>query len=60
MVNISINENETQLVIYALNTLAEMLEDGHLQEEDIKKNNTVDISLSSIYELKSRLESSTF
>ncbi|MGD1834944.1 MAG: hypothetical protein ACPKPY_00355 [Nitrososphaeraceae archaeon] len=60
MVNISINENETQLVIYALNTLAEMLEDGHLQEEDIKKNNTADLSLSSIYELKSRLESSTF
>ena len=60
MVNISINETETQLVVYALNSLAEMLEEGHLQEDDLKKDSNVDINLSSIYELKSRLESSTF
>ena len=60
MVNISINETETQLVVYALNSLAEMLEEGNLQEDDLKKDSNIDINLSSIYELKSRLESSTF
>ena len=57
MTNVSINEDEKHLVLFALNQLAEMIEEGHLKEEDFKETEYGYIDLSSIYELKDRLES---
>ena len=56
MTNVSINEDEKHLVLFALNQLAEMIEDGNLKEEDFKNTEYSSINLSSIYELKDRLE----
>ena len=56
MTNVSINEDEKHLVLFALNQLAEMIEDGNLKEEDFKDTEYSSINLSSIYELKDRLE----
>ncbi len=57
MTNVSINEDEKHLVLFALNQLAEMIEEGNIKEEDFKKSEYGYIDLSSIYELKDRLES---
>ncbi|MGI9011790.1 MAG: hypothetical protein ACR2F1_11470 [Nitrososphaeraceae archaeon] len=56
MTDVSINEDERHLVLFALNQLAEMIEDGNLKEEDFKDTEYSSINLSSIYELKDRLE----
>ncbi|HEX7141676.1 MAG TPA: hypothetical protein VF222_04285 [Nitrososphaeraceae archaeon] len=56
MTDVSINEDEKHLVLFALNQLAEMIEDGNLKEEDFKDTEYSFINLSSIYELKDRLE----
>ncbi len=56
MTDVSINEDEKHLVLFALNQLAEMIEDGILKEEDFKDTEYSSINLSSIYELKDRLE----
>ncbi|MGZ5470746.1 MAG: hypothetical protein ACXWFB_08640 [Nitrososphaeraceae archaeon] len=56
MTDVSINEDEKHLVLFALNQLAEMIEDGNLKEEDFKDTEYSSINLSSIYELKDRLE----
>ena len=57
MTNVSINEDEKHLVLFALNQLAEMIEEGNIKEEDFKESEYSYIDLSSIYELKDRLES---
>lgn len=56
MTDVSINEDEKHLVLFALNQLAEMIEEGNLKEEDFKDTEYSSINLSSIYELKDRLE----
>ena len=56
MTDVSINEDEKHLVLFALNYLAEMFEEGNIKEEDFKEMGYTSISLSSIYELKDRLE----
>ena len=56
MTDVSINEDEKHLVLFALNQLAEMIEDGNLNEEEFKDTQYSSINLSSIYELKDRLE----
>lgn len=56
MTDVSINEDEKHLVLFALNYLAEMFEEGNIKEEDFKEMGYSSISLSSIYELKDRLE----
>jgi hypothetical protein len=56
LTDVSINEDEKHLVLFALNQLAEMIEDGNLKEEDLKDTEYSSINLSSIYELKDRLE----
>jgi hypothetical protein len=56
LTDVSINEDEKHLVLFALNQLAEMIEDGNLKEEDFKNTEYSSINLSSIYELKDRLE----
>lgn len=56
MTDVSINEDEKHLVLFALNQLAEMIEDGDLKEENFKDTEYSFINLSSIYELKDRLE----
>jgi hypothetical protein len=56
LTDVSINEDEKHLVLFALNQLAEMIEDGNLKEEDFKDTEYSSINLSSIYELKDRLE----
>jgi hypothetical protein len=56
LTDVSINEDEKHLVLFALNQLAEMIEDGNLKEEDFKDTEYSFINLSSIYELKDRLE----
>jgi hypothetical protein len=56
LTDVSINEDEKHLVLFALNQLAEMIEDGNLNEEDFKDTQYSSINLSSIYELKDRLE----
>jgi hypothetical protein len=56
LTDVSINEDEKHLVLFALNQLAEMIEDGNLKEEDFKDTENSFINLSSIYELKDRLE----
>jgi hypothetical protein len=56
LTDVSINEDEKHLVLFALNQLAEMIEDGILKEEDFKDTEYSSINLSSIYELKDRLE----
>lgn len=56
MTDVSINEDEKHLVLFALNYLAEMFEEGNIKEEDFKEIGYPSISLSSIYELKDRLE----
>ncbi len=56
MTDVSINEDEKHLVLFALNQLAEMIEEGNLNEEDFKDTEYSSINLSSIYELKDRLE----
>lgn len=56
MTDVSINEDEKHLVLFALNQLAEMIEDGNFKEEDFKDTEYSSINLSSIYELKDRLE----
>jgi hypothetical protein len=57
LTNVSINEDEKHLVLFALNQLAEMIEEGNIKEEDFKESEHGYIDLSSIYELKDRLES---
>jgi hypothetical protein len=57
LTNVSINEDEKHLVLFALNQLAEMIEEGNIKEEDFKGSEYGYIDLSSIYELKDRLES---
>ena len=57
MTNVSINEDEKHLVLFALNQLAEMIEEGNIKEEDFKESEYGYIDLSSIYERKDRLES---
>ena len=56
MTDVSINEDEKHLVLFALNYLAEMFEEGNIKEEDFKEMGYHSISLSSLYELKDRLE----
>jgi hypothetical protein len=56
LTDVSINEDEKHLVLFALNYLAEMFEEGNIKEEDIKEMGYPSISLSSIYDLKDRLE----
>ena len=56
MTDVSINEDEKHLVLFALNQLAEMIEEGNHNEEDFKDTEYSSINLSSIYELKDRLE----
>jgi len=56
LTDVSINEDEKHLVLFALNQLAEMIEEGNIQEEDFKVTEYDFINLSSIYELKDRLE----
>lgn len=56
MTDVSINEDEKHLVLIALNHLAEMFEEGDIKEEDFKERGYSSISLSSIYDLKDRLE----
>lgn len=56
MTDVSINEDEKHLVLFALNQLAEMIEEGTIKEEDFKVTEYDFINLSSIYELKDRLE----
>ena len=56
MTDVSINEDEKHLVLFALNQLVEMIEEGNIKEEDFKVTEYDFINLSSIYELKDRLE----
>ena len=56
MTDVSINEDEKHLVLFALNHLAEMFEEGNIKEEDFKEMGYSYITLSSIYDLKDRLE----
>jgi hypothetical protein len=56
LTDVSINEDEKHLVLFALNYVAEMFEEGNIKEEDFKEMGYSSISLSSIYELKDRLE----
>ena len=56
MTDVSINEDEKHLVLFALSQLAEMIEEGNIKEEDFKVTEYDFINLSSIYELKDRLE----
>jgi hypothetical protein len=56
LTEVSINENEKYLVLFALNQLAEMLEEGNILEDDFKELGYPSIDLSLIYELKDRLE----
>lgn len=56
MTDVSINEDEKHLVLIALNQLAEMIEEGSIKEEDFNVTGYNFINLSSIYELKDRLE----
>jgi hypothetical protein len=56
LTDVSINEDEKHLVLFALNHLAEMIEEGNIKEEDFKVTEYDFINLSSIYELKDRLE----
>jgi len=56
LTNVSINEDEKHLVLFALNYLAEMFEEGNIKEEEVKEKGYSSISLSSIYDLKDRLE----
>jgi hypothetical protein len=56
LTDVSINEDEKHLVLFALNFVAEMFEEGNIKEEDFKEMGYSSISLSSIYELKDRLE----
>lgn len=56
MTDVSINEDEKHLVLFALNQLAEMIEEGSIKEEDFNVTGYNFINLSSIYELKDRLE----
>jgi hypothetical protein len=56
LADVSINEDEKHLVLFALNYVAEMFEEGNIKEEDFKEMGYSSISLSSIYELKDRLE----
>lgn len=56
LTDISINENEKYLVLFVLNQLTEMLEEGNINDDDLKETGYPSISLSSIYELKDRLE----
>jgi hypothetical protein len=56
LTDVSINEDEKHLVLIALNHLAEMFEEGDIKEEDFKERGYSSISLSSIYDLKDRLE----
>jgi hypothetical protein len=56
LTEVSINEDEKHLVLFALNHLAEMFEEGNIKEEDFKEMGYSYINLSSIYDLKDRLE----
>ena len=56
MTDVSINEDEKHLVLFALNYVAEMFEEGNIKEEDFKEMGYSSINLSSVYELKDRLE----
>jgi hypothetical protein len=56
LTDVSINEDEKYLMLFALNQLAEMLEEGNINEDDLKERGYPSINLSSIYELKDRLE----
>jgi hypothetical protein len=56
LTDVSINEDEKHLVLIALNHLAEMFEEGDIKEDYFKEKGYSSISLSSIYDLKDRLE----
>ena len=56
MTDVSINEDEKHLVLFALNHLAAMFEDGNIKEEDFKEMGYPPIDLSLIYDLRDRLE----
>jgi hypothetical protein len=56
LTDVSINEEEKHLVLIALNHLAEMFEEGDIKEDYFKEQGYSSISLSSIYDLKDRLE----
>jgi len=56
LTDVSINEDEKHLVLFALSQLAEMIEEGDIREEDFKVTDYNPVNLSSIYELKDRLE----
>jgi hypothetical protein len=56
LTEVSINEDEKHLVLFAFNHLAEMFEEGNIKEEDFKEMGYSYINLSSIYDLKDRLE----
>jgi hypothetical protein len=59
LTDVSINEDEKHLVLFALNHFAEMFEEGNIKEEDFKEMGYPYINLSSIYDLKDRLEAET-
>jgi len=56
LTDVSINEDEKHLVLFALNHLAAMFEDGNIKEEDFKEMGCPHIDLSLIYDLRDRLE----
>jgi hypothetical protein len=56
LTDVSINEEEKHLVLIALNHLAAMFEEGNITEEDFKEMGYPHIDLSSIYDLRDRIE----
>ena len=56
LTDVSLNEEEKHLVLFALNHLATMFEEGNIKEEDFKEIGYPHIDLSSIYELRNRIE----
>lgn len=56
MTDFSLNEEEKHLVLFALNNLAAMFEEGNIKEEDFKEMGYPYIDLSSIYDLRDRIE----
>lgn len=56
MTDVSINEEEKHLVLFALNHLAAMFEEGNIKEEDLEEMGYPHIDLSSIYDLRDRIE----
>lgn len=56
MTDVSLNEEEKHLVLFALNHLAVMFEEGNINEEDFKEMGYPHIDLSTIYDLRDRIE----